>query len=176
MTAAPTEIILPDEVTPSYNPETGVYSLKLLVCPGDDSAFGIAGGLSCVVNTGFADDVRSTTEQDCGLDTNPLLDGVLPDDTDGADTVIIRTIGTFWLTFNPESTSMKSATMGKMYDGASNTLLLGENLKVGTDSRFTLAAPTDGSTSWASADLKVTAEATVKEDGATSQIMENRNH
>ena len=116
-------------------------------CPNDESAFQVPGGLTYVVNSGFGDDLQS------GTDTLTNSSATAPVATthtnrhsyvvepfnwnanaatgvaDPADQAITQSTGVMWPSFADESN--RSSTLGKIYDGNSNTLLLGENIKSG---------------------------------------------
>jgi prepilin-type N-terminal cleavage/methylation domain-containing protein len=151
-TSALTALTLPDETTPNPNPALSIFNIPSLACPDDDSAFQAAGGLSYVVNAGFGDGVGSG-----GADHNfnqEALDWVLPAGMDGNDTAITRTTGVFWAENQVSGVKNSSANLGRIYDGATNTLMIGENLMAGSDVENILPGPVDGSTTWASPEHK----------------------
>ena len=150
-TSALTQLTLPDETTVNPNPLLSIYNIPSLACPDDDSAFQAAGGLSYVVNAGFGDAVGASADHNYNLE---VLDWVAPAGVDSADFVITRTTGVFWAENDADGVKNPSANLGRIYDGATNTLMIGENLMAGFDVENTLPGPVDGSTTWASAEHK----------------------
>jgi len=155
-TAALTFATLPDELT--VNPNTVqigdtnplcTFNIPVLACPNDDSAFATAGGLSYVVNAGFGDAVGNRGDHSLDavqLNWLPGSGGI-----DAADVAVTQSTGVFWL--QNETTnrpSRPSANLGRIYDGATNTLMIGENLMAGFDSEGDIIGPDDLSTTWAS--------------------------
>lgn len=124
--------------------------ISALTCPNDDSASQTEGGLSYVANGGFGDmnlkniglgNTHSFVTEEIDWDgdgfvnTGSITDtpatGILTPDFD--DRAITRATGVFWTEFEALSdrTRNKSANVGKIYDGTSNTLMFGENLNAG---------------------------------------------
>jgi hypothetical protein len=114
------------------NPELSIFNIPVLGCPNDDSSFQAAGGLSYVVNAGFGDAVGAATGMDHCHDDEALdwigAVGVNPDDHE-----ITRSTGVFWAVHGTTKTRGPSSNLGRIYDGTSNTLMLGENLNAGVD-------------------------------------------
>jgi prepilin-type N-terminal cleavage/methylation domain-containing protein len=114
------------------NPLLSVFNIPVLGCPNDDSSFQAAGGLSYVVNAGFGDAVGAATGMDHCYDDEALdwigAVGVNPDDHE-----ITRSTGVFWAEHGTSKTRGPSANLGRIYDGTSNTLMLGENINAGVD-------------------------------------------
>lgn len=118
--------------------------VQALACPNDESAFQVAGGLSYVANAGFGDtDFDNDASGTLSIDhswhreifdwnqdaTVPNMDNAVED---AFDEKITKATGVFWSEFGPISrTRNSSASIGKIYDGSSNTLMLGENLNAG---------------------------------------------
>jgi len=133
------------------NEAIGTMAIKVLTCPDDQSAWQVEGGLSYVINCGFAAPERieqfvREMQITNGEKVNEWVihshdrlavdwtnDGV-PDDTpqnspDPADDrAITRDTGMSWMSVVNNNTSQQ---LTKIYDGADNTLLLGENLNAG---------------------------------------------
>ncbi len=114
--------------------------IEALACPNDESAFSSPGGLSYVANSGFGDETAISNAMgnvdhsfavepfDWNGDTN--VPGTPPGDEN--DVAITKATGVFWPEFsNVPATRNGSSTLGKVYDGTSNTIMLGENLRSG---------------------------------------------
>jgi prepilin-type N-terminal cleavage/methylation domain-containing protein len=146
-----------DEATPNPNTtEIGatnalcVFSIPSLACPDDESAFQRTSGLSYVVNAGFSDSIRSRGDHNLDAIALNWMPGAGL--TDAKDRAITKSTGVFWpknesTAFQP---SQPSANLGRIYDGVTNTLMIGENLSAGFDSEGDLIGPDDSSTTWAS--------------------------
>ena len=124
----------------------GGLSVEVLACPDDDSAFQRAGGLSYVVNAGFGDDVgplggvnHSALDTKLDWNNNSIV-------ADAEDDAITRSTGVFWPFYAVDPTvyqppsgppvpgpRMPSQNLGRIYDGTSNTIMMGENVLAGTD-------------------------------------------
>lgn len=132
--------------------------VEAFACPNDESAFATKGGLSYVANGGFGTPVtNNTTDNRCtntvnnmghhflaeGLswngdsnvnsfaDVTPPGVGATPvaASSDPLDSAVTQSTGVFWAEFEGvPGTRNGSATLGKMYDGTSNTLMFGENI------------------------------------------------
>jgi len=123
------------------NSQLSNTNITVLACPNDDSAFQQAGGLSYVVNAGFAD--ASLVPSGFGGYSHNFnkeafdwdgINGPQADAEHGLDRAINKSTGVFWASDSQDSeTSRCSSSLGKIYDGASNTIMFGENLKAGTD-------------------------------------------
>jgi len=128
------------------------YSFAVLACPNDDSAFQVAGGLSYVVNAGFADgpgtgDAESAPAggatpdaPDDGTDHSSFTEA-LDWDGDGTagnagDWPITKATGVFWPEWDDMGSGASprpSSNLGRIYDGTSNTIMMGENYLAGKD-------------------------------------------
>lgn len=124
----------------------GLY-VPAFACPNDENAFQVPGGITYVVNGGFGDyDAATDTISNAGgLLTNAHSFLTEPFDWDGSgmaldagssDSSITQATGVMWPQYGgPQvaaaATRNPSSTLGKVYDGTSNTLLLGENVKSG---------------------------------------------
>lgn len=123
-----------------------------LACPNDESALDEAGGLSYVANAGFGDGVIITNDQtvtqgphhshlaesfnwDGDTATNDYSAAASPTTRDDDDATITRATGAFWPEFE-NLTKNSSASIGKMQDGTSNTMMLGENVNAVGSSNF----------------------------------------
>jgi prepilin-type N-terminal cleavage/methylation domain-containing protein len=135
----------------NLNPGLSVFNIPVLSCPNDDSSFQAAGGLSYVVNAGFGNGVGDANGMDHCYDDEPLdwvgAVGVNPDDHE-----ITRSTGVFWAVHGTTKTRGASANLGRIYDGTSNTLMLGENLNAGVDTSVDVASSPQllNQTTWAS--------------------------
>ena len=129
---------LPDESTPNLNPQWASLNIETLTCPDDQSAYKTSGGLSYVVNAGFGDGVGGGADHNFGIES---LDWVLPASVDASDTAITRTTGVFWAANETLGAKNFSANLGRIYDGGSNTLMIGENLMAGVDTEHAFAPP-----------------------------------
>ncbi len=121
----------------------GGFSFAVLACPNDDSAAQVTGGLSYVVNAGFGDAVGTAIASAPGDGTdhswsqeNLDWDKSLPAGVDEKDATITQATCVFSADYEDTgsgSATRSSANLGRIYDGTSNTLMLGENLNAGTD-------------------------------------------
>jgi prepilin-type N-terminal cleavage/methylation domain-containing protein len=141
------------------NEAIGTMRLPMFTCPSDHTAFGEQGGLSYVINCGFAslDRIKAFvveinvspnkisewtihSHDRIGIDwTN---DGV-PDDSppnqpDPADDQsITRDTGLSWMSVLDDN---KSQQLFNIYDGSENTMLVGENLNAGSQNNWAAAS------------------------------------
>lgn len=151
-TSSLTSADLPDETTTNPNTATvgttaalASFSIPVLTCPNDESAFQAAGGLTYVVNAGFTD-ASIATDPPHNFNQE-AFDWVAATGYDSDDYAITKTTGVFWADDSSSDTKNPSANLGRIYDGASNTLMIGENILAGVDNANTLA---DSQTTWAS--------------------------
>ena len=118
--------------------------IDVFACPNDESAFQIPGGLSYVANGGFTRSGSGSRDNDDGMgafaaeqhasslgfDWN-LSTGDATTGIDSTDIAVSRATGVFGAEYEivggPNLRS-DSVTLGKIYDGTSNTLMLGENI------------------------------------------------
>jgi len=127
--------------------------LQVLACPDDESAFQIPGGLTYVVNSGFGD-IGSWTTGGNPAAHSPLTEeldwdgnGNSQDPTTTAaalnnlanhpsgDANLTQATGVFWPEYGGVPASRNnSVNIGKIYDGASNTIMLTENVNAGAGS------------------------------------------
>ena len=117
-------------------------NIPVLTCPDDQSAFNQDGGLSYVVNAGFGDSVGGTVGEDHNFNLEDLDwdDDAAPTPSQ-FDKDITRATSVFWADSPAygtggtavEKVANKSARLGQIYDGSSNTLMIGENVFAGTD-------------------------------------------
>jgi prepilin-type N-terminal cleavage/methylation domain-containing protein len=135
------------------NVAMGQYSLPVLNCPNDDTAIGKDGSLTYVANCGVGDadiDVRTITPT-TGADVGHTF-AVEPlgwaDGTSTVSTVNVelgKQTGVFWadLGFHVRAnssapyvddvSSKASVNIGRIYDGAGNTIMFTENVNAGRD-------------------------------------------
>ena len=109
----------------------GRRNLSVLACPNDETAFSVPGGLSYVVNAGFADGIVAphnfTVETFDWDGSGAALDSQF-------DVDVNQATGVFWATTDADPrTKNGSASLGKIYDGTSNTIMLSENINAGVD-------------------------------------------
>lgn len=129
---------------PNVNLAVDLY-VEAFACPNDESAFATKGQLSYVANAGFGDVIttggNTGNSMDHSFASEPLdwngstttnswpTFGVAPTSTDDEDSTIAKATGVFWSEFaGVPATRNASATLGKIYDGTSNTLMFGENV------------------------------------------------
>ncbi|MEZ6127691.1 MAG: DUF1559 domain-containing protein [Planctomycetaceae bacterium] len=124
------------------NVAIGQTALKVLTCQDDDTAFQQPGGLSYVANAGYGSAingfVQDFTEENFDWNTQ-ATSGFFrtgEDQTgqkgDPVDQAITRGTGIFWREDGDDpSTKNPSASLGRIYDGSSNTLMFGENVNAG---------------------------------------------
>ena len=129
------------------------YSIPVLACPNDDSATGVDGGLTYVANCGVGNsdiDVLTMTPAvpaDVGhtFAVEPLgwADGSATASVANAE--LGKETGVFWADFRShfranaaapyvdDATSKASVKIGRIYDGAGNTIMFTENVNAGKD-------------------------------------------
>lgn len=135
------------------NVPTAAININVLTCPDDESANGVAGGLSYVANCGIGDaniDVKSVTPAtaiDFGhcFPVEPLgwADGTAL--ATAANCAVCKDSTLFWPRFerhvqvSPSSSFVDDAVgqgstnLGQIYDGAGNTFMFVENVNAGTN-------------------------------------------
>lgn len=156
------------------NVTNGRYSVPVLACPNDDSAAGVDGGLSYVANAGIGDkdfDVTTIVPSTSASYGHSFV--VEPFNWDGGTALsssnvdLTQELGVFWARIecstDPDSspaasaagprilTEKPSANIGRIYDGAGNTILFTENVNAGANSltsRKTWADPSIRSSSF----------------------------
>lgn len=113
--------------------------MEVLACPNDESAFATAGGLSYVANSGYGDATVITNNG--GVVQHHYLseafdwngDSVVnayPGTYDATDSEVTKSTGVFWPYFEADArTRNGSVRIGKIYDGSTNTIMLGENIQ-----------------------------------------------
>jgi prepilin-type N-terminal cleavage/methylation domain-containing protein len=149
------------------NVAIGRYSIPVLACPNDDSAVGNDGGLTYVANCGVGDsdiDIKTITPAtgaDIGhsFSVEPLgwADGTSASSTANAE--LCKETGVFWADLgfhvraNPsasyvdEVSRKASANVGRIYDGAGNTIMFTENVNAGKN-------VVTGSSTWADPSIR----------------------
>ncbi len=133
--------------------------IGVLACPNDDTASGVNGGLSYVANCGFGDPNidfvpgSATAEEATPASVNDLghcsdveaLDWNGSSGFDAADVELTMDLNVFGVRINRDfpalttlpnpalssATNPPSANIGKIYDGAGNTILFSENVNAG---------------------------------------------
>jgi len=141
------------------NQALGTMSISVLACPDDESAFQQPGGLSYVINSGYGDllkisaysaalaggnnpseaNMHNFTAIPADWDQDTILNGGSSAPySDPEDEVITRSTGASWVQVRSDNMSQR---MSEIYDGFSNTLLLGENLKAGVSGTWSNPSP-----------------------------------
>ena len=141
------------------NTALGRLSLEVLTCPEDDSAHLQPGGLSYVINSGFADlDNINAYVAAIAAGNNPSEvqmhnftaipadwdedgnspGGVSPPFSDPEDETITKSSGVSWVQVKENNMSQ---TMNSIYDGVSNTMLLAENVNAGVAGTWSNPSP-----------------------------------
>jgi prepilin-type N-terminal cleavage/methylation domain-containing protein len=140
------------------NLQVGRVNLEVLTCPNDQSSYGKDGGLSYVINSGYAERTTfyaySAAIQAGQVPTQATVHmyNIIPADWDGDgeapgepgawtepdDEDITRDTGVSWLAVRADNFSLK---ISEIYDGASNTLLLAENINAGGSGVWSDPAP-----------------------------------
>ena len=128
------------------------YKLTVLNCPDDESADAGGGTLSYVVNAGYAhidssglvvggggwtggSNIHMSIDSDVNYD---FIGGI--NDNDEEDILVARRTGVMWEEIrdrsgdgNPTPRKNASQSLGQIYDGAANTILLSENINAGSN-------------------------------------------
>jgi prepilin-type N-terminal cleavage/methylation domain-containing protein len=135
------------------NRPLSLYSIPVLACPNDDSAVGVDGGLTYVANCGVGDadidlkNLTPTTAADFGhsFAVEPLgwADGGTA--ASNANSEVAKNTGVFWSSIARNvqvnstaplvdtATANASSNIGRIYDGAGNTIMFTENVNAGKD-------------------------------------------
>ncbi|MEZ6131701.1 MAG: DUF1559 domain-containing protein [Planctomycetaceae bacterium] len=137
----------------------GSMSVPVLTCPDDESAFQQPGGLSYVINSGYADlgkinayvsalaagnnpseaQMHNFTAIPADWDQDTIVNGgASAPFHDPEDETITRSSGASWIQVRSDNMSHRIA---EVYDGTSNTLLLSENLKAGVSGTWSNPSP-----------------------------------
>ena len=141
------------------NTALGQISLPMLTCPDDDSAFQQPGGLSYVINSGFGDvnklnayasalaagnnpsefQMHNFTAIPADWDEDSIVNGAASAPfTDDDDQAITKASGLSWIQVRSKNMSQRQATV---YDGLSNTLMIGENVNAGVSGTWSNPSP-----------------------------------
>lgn len=140
------------------NLQVGRVNVEVLTCPNDQSSYGKDGGLSYVINSGYAERntfyAYSAAIQAGQVPTQATVHmyNIIPADWDGDgeapgepgawtepdDEDITRDTGVSWLAVRADNFSLK---ISEIYDGSSNTLLLAENINAGGSGVWSDPAP-----------------------------------
>lgn len=130
------------------NAALGRFSLKVLTCPDDESAFEQPGGLSYVINSGYGEMgnvaaygaalaggnnpseaiMHNWTALPTDWNQNAIIPATTPPYSDPVDESISQGSGLSWVQVRSKNMSLR---MSQIYDGFSNTLLIAENTKAG---------------------------------------------
>jgi prepilin-type N-terminal cleavage/methylation domain-containing protein len=143
------------------NVAVGNFNIEVLTCPNDESAVGQDGGLSYVANCGVGDATIDVGNIDLG--TGRATPGAAADyghsfaaepfswgtGNAQADLDLNQELGVFWAFLECDTpafavtppvqspsvmTKRASVNVGKIYDGAANTIMFTENILAGADS------------------------------------------
>lgn len=141
------------------NTALGKTYLSVLACPDDETAFNVRGGLSYVINSGYADLVKMNQYAAAiAAGNNPRETQMhnftaIPADwdedlaypasttapySDSDDEEITRSSGLSWIQVRQKNMSQRFATI---YDGTSNTLMLAENTNAGVAGTWSNPSP-----------------------------------
>ena len=151
--------------TAGGNPAMGSKSIPVLTCPNDDTSVGIDGGLSYVANCGVGDgnvDLTATPADPVTYGHNyaaePFVwNGNVTDLVANAE--LTKELGVFASKIDcvtppaaggpipRDLTKSPSANIGRIYDGAANTILFTENVNAGADT-------TTGQKTWSNPSLR----------------------
>jgi len=139
----------------------GQLSLPLLTCPDDDTAFHQPGGLSYVINSGYGDvgkinqyvtalagggipnemQMHNFTAIGANWDEDADIPGsATAPFHDEEDQAITKASGLSWIQVRNKNMSQRQATV---YDGLSNTLMIGENVNAGSAGTWSDPSPTN---------------------------------
>ncbi len=143
----------------TINTALGQTNISVLTCPNDESSFQVGGGLSYVINSGFAnmDNLNAyllriqagqspfesqmhhyvNIPADWNENTVSPGGGNAPQ-MDAIDEAINKDTGVSWIQVRSQNFSH---SMSSMYDGVSNTLLLAENINAGVSGTWSNPAP-----------------------------------
>ncbi len=144
-----------------------LYSIPVLACPNDDTAVGVDGGLSYVANCGVGDgniDMTNLTPATAAqfghsFAVEPLgwADGGSV--ASNANAEVTKSTGVFWASigrnvqvnttapFVDTATANASSNIGRIYDGAGNTIMFTENVNAGKDT-------VTGTSTWANPSVR----------------------
>jgi prepilin-type N-terminal cleavage/methylation domain-containing protein len=141
------------------NAALGKISLPVLTCPDDDSAFQQPGGLSYVINSGYAElsnlrayvsaiatgvnpneaQMHNFTAISADWDEdNNVPGGLSAPYSDPEDEAITKASGLSWVQVRQKNMSQRMSTI---YDGLSNTLMLAENVNAGSAGTWSNPSP-----------------------------------
>jgi prepilin-type N-terminal cleavage/methylation domain-containing protein/prepilin-type processing-associated H-X9-DG protein len=145
----------PNGSNPS-NQKLGGTSISLLVCPDDLSIEPGRGNLSYVVNMGFS---RFHYANNTGSNSSSVIpprwdaatrNNITPHLNWGADSISInKKLGLFFMSSENSAAPWNTkTTLSSISDGASNTILVGENIYAGYSPSFSMSAGVE--TNWAS--------------------------
>lgn len=132
---------------PAQSDTTGLYAdlyFAVLACPDDQSAFQKNGALSYVANAGFGD-TDMVLDPNLDFSSSPFghnfnlepfdFNQSPPAGIDAKDFQVTRDTGVMWADWpanvNAAASRNQSHTLDSIYDGAKNTIMLGENLNAG---------------------------------------------
>jgi prepilin-type N-terminal cleavage/methylation domain-containing protein len=134
------------------NSGMGNKSIPVLTCPNDDTSVGIDGGLSYVANCGVGDGNVDLTATPASPSTyghtfaaEPLVWDTSVSGTPVSNAELTKELGVFGAKIDcatpavssgpipRDLTKSPSANIGRIYDGAANTILFTENVNAGAD-------------------------------------------
>lgn len=148
------------------NTAVGQYNFEVLTCPNDGTSVGKNGGLSYVANCGVGDldvDVSSATAA-TGFGHSFAIEQLNWDGVTGitaADTAITKDTGVFWSFYDfptTQNTENASQNIGRIFDGAGNTIMFSENVNAGQNTATSPALatflPAGGVGTWADPSIR----------------------
>lgn len=134
--------------TPVSNFDMGANNIKVLACPDDQSASGVAGGLSYVANNGYFRYIANVTTArsnrwviaNLNWNLGPANTAAFPD-RDKPEADAQRDTGVFWSDYGTASLAdanglsrekqRNSQTIDGVYDGGGQTIMFTENVNAG---------------------------------------------
>jgi prepilin-type N-terminal cleavage/methylation domain-containing protein len=145
------------------NTAVGQYNFEVLTCPNDGTSVGNNGGLSYVANCGVGDltvDVSDPTAAS-GFGHSFAIEQLNWDGQTGItapDIAVTKDTGVFWSFFDfptTQNTERASQNIGRIFDGAGNTIMFSENVNAGQNTGGLPAfQPTGGVGTWADPSIR----------------------
>ncbi len=149
------------------NVSVGQNNFEVLTCPNDTTAVGANGGLSYVANCGVGDINVDVTDNSAAagfghsFTIEPLdWDQTAPNTPQygASDFAITKDTGVFWSFFDTpvtQNTEKASQNIGRIFDGAGNTIMFTENVNAGQNTGGLPAfQPAGGVGTWADPSIR----------------------